>query len=316
MTIKLTPEGMRAIFPRAPQSVIEAFVEKQAVLDRAGITHTRTRLAYFFANIEHECGGFTIPNLTENTNYTPPRIAQVWPNRYKSAAAVIAKFGNPIDKVAFFNEVYGNRMGNRPGSNDGWDHIGRGGPQITGRDGYAAVAKASQVPIDTNVQFACSPTLQPEICAGFWTWKNMNRFADAGDFNGAVRAWNGGTNGMADRLHQMSGNNPIITRLETVNTVAMPTAKTLPGSPPTPKPPKDVVDATTTNERKSRAGGVAGGVVGAANEGAKQTGTIAPDKAPMSSTVSYVLIGVAVAVIVVATILIARKKAAVIKNWF
>jgi predicted chitinase len=47
--------------------VLDAFVAKQSVLDAAGITHTRTRLAYFFANIEHENGGFTIPSLTENT---------------------------------------------------------------------------------------------------------------------------------------------------------------------------------------------------------------------------------------------------------
>jgi len=45
------------------------------VLDAAGITHTRTRLAYFFANIEHESGGFTIPSLTENTRYTAERMA-------------------------------------------------------------------------------------------------------------------------------------------------------------------------------------------------------------------------------------------------
>jgi len=73
--IQLTPQAMRQIFPRAPQAVLDAFVAKQSVLDAAGITHTRTRLAYFFANIEHESGGFTIPSLTENTRYTAERMA-------------------------------------------------------------------------------------------------------------------------------------------------------------------------------------------------------------------------------------------------
>lgn len=32
MTIQMTPQAMRQIFPRAPQAVIDAFVAKQAVL--------------------------------------------------------------------------------------------------------------------------------------------------------------------------------------------------------------------------------------------------------------------------------------------
>jgi hypothetical protein len=100
MTIQLTPQAMRQIFPRAPQAVFDAFVAKQSVLDAAGITHTRP--AYFFANIEHESGGFTIPNLTENIRYTAERMAQVWPNSFASAAAVRAKYGAADGSVQGF----------------------------------------------------------------------------------------------------------------------------------------------------------------------------------------------------------------------
>jgi hypothetical protein len=118
---------MRQIFPRAPQAVLDAFVAKQSVLDAAGITHTRTRLTYFFANIEHESDGFTIPNLTENTRYTAERMVQVWPNRFPSAAAVRAKYGAADGwQLKAFDDIYGNRMGNRPGSHDGSTYIGRG----------------------------------------------------------------------------------------------------------------------------------------------------------------------------------------------
>lgn len=221
MPIKLTKESMRAIFPRAPQAVIDAFVAKQDLLTKAGINATRVRMAYFFANIEHECGGFTIPNLTENINYTAARMAEVWPNRFRSAADVEAKFGtSPGWQKKAFNEIYGNRMGNKPGTNDGSTFIGRGGPQWTGRDGYAALERLTGIHVVSSPELASQLDMQPEVCTAFWRWKDLNRFADAGNFAGCVKAWNGGKNGMADRLAKMSGNDPIIQRLEIVNAIA------------------------------------------------------------------------------------------------
>lgn len=227
--IKLTAEDWRAIFPRAPQAVIDAFAAKQAVLDRAGITATRQRLAYFCANIEHECDGFTIANLTENINYTADRMAAVWPNRFNKGrdgngklipdpSKVAAKYGSePGWQRKAFDDIYGSRMGNRPGTPDGSTYIGRGGPQWTGRDGYAALQRLTSIPALDNPPLASTLDLQPEICAAFWQWKGLNRFADAGDFAGCVYAWNGGTNGMADRRARMAGNDPIIRRLAIVN---------------------------------------------------------------------------------------------------
>jgi predicted chitinase len=207
VAIKLTNESMRAIFPRAPQAVIDAFVAKQGLLTKAGINATRVRMAYFFANIEHECGGFTIPNLTENIGYTAARMAQVWPNRFPSASSVQAKYGTEAGwQKAAFDDIYGRRMGNRPGTSDGSTYIGRGGPQWTGRDGYAALERLTGLPAVAIPAVASQLDKQPEVCVAFWQWKNLNRFADAGDFVGCVKAWNGGQNGMADRRAQMAGN--------------------------------------------------------------------------------------------------------------
>jgi predicted chitinase len=317
MTIRLTPEAMRQIFPRAPQDILDAFVAKQdAVLTPKGINHTRPRLKFFFANIEHECGGFTIPNLTENINYTAERMAAVWPNRFKSADAVRAKYGTaPGWQKRAFDDIYGSRMGNRPGTSDGSTYIGRAGPQITGSDGYDTVGKATGLPLKANPTMATQHTIQPEICAAFWAWKGLNKFADTNNFTGAVKAWNGGTNGLADRQSLMAGNNPIIDRLANVEAIDA-TVNNLPGNPPTPTPPKEVVKEATKNERKARTAAGAAGAGGAANEGGKATGTIAPDKTPLSSPVAYALIGVALVAVVILTVIIARKNAAVIKNWF
>jgi predicted chitinase len=243
MPLLLTKENMRAIFPKAPQAVINAFVDKQHILDKAGITKTRRRLAWFFANIEHECGGFTIPNLTENINYTHQRIAEVWPNRFSSASQVANRFGSgPGWQKNAFDEIYGNRMGNRPGTRDGSKFIGRGGPQWTGRDGYQALARILQQLIpgvgkltaEQAVEYATKHEYQPEVCAAFWMWKNLNKFADAGNWTGLVKAWNGGTNGMADRNAKLKGNEPHIERMQEANRIEQ-----LPEIPPDIPPPDE-----------------------------------------------------------------------------
>jgi len=230
MTLVITPQNWRQIWPNAPQAVISAFAAKPQILANAGITDTRQRLLFFCSNIEHECGGFTIRDLTENTNYTAARMVAVWPNRFRSVSDVQHRFGTePGWQKGAFDQIYGDRMGNRHGTHDGSTFIGRGGPQVTGRDGYAAVGKLAHLDLEANPTLACLPEWQPEICAAFWTWKNLNHFADANDFLGCVKAWNGGTNGLADRRALMAGNSPIIARLNiardttaTVNEIAAP----------------------------------------------------------------------------------------------
>lgn len=235
--LKLTPDAMRLLFPHAPQAVLDAFVAKQDVLTKAGINQTQNRLAYFFANIEHECGGFTIRDLTENIFYTPERMAAVWPNRFASGAAVRARYG--VDQYwqrTAFDEIYGSRMGNRPGTHDGSTFIGRGGPQVTGRDGYAEVGKRAALDLVNHPEQASQLDMQPEICAAFWSWKGLNAFADRNDFLGCVKTWNGGTNGLADRQSLMAGNDPIVRRLSNVdNIIPVIVPPTVPVAP-VPKP--------------------------------------------------------------------------------
>jgi putative chitinase len=133
--------------------------------------------------------------------------------------------------VKVFDDIYGNRMGNRLGTSDGSRYIGRGGPQISGRDGYAEVGRRIGVDLVDNPELASSPALQPDIAAAFWDWKGMNRFADAGDFVGCVKAWNGGTNGLAERRVQFARILPILQRAEWGEVVAAPVKP-----PPDPAP--------------------------------------------------------------------------------
>lgn len=87
----------------------------------------------------------------------------------------------------------------------------------------------------------------------------------------------------------------------------------------TPEPPKDVVDEATKGARNVRKAAGAGGLAGAGNEGAKtvtKTGTEVPSTTPLlPSVAAYSLIGVAVAVMIAATITIARRKAGINAIW-
>ncbi len=239
--VRLSLATMRAVFPRAPDAVVNAFVEKQGALTAVGLNQSRQRLAYCFANLHAETGGFTIRNLTENINYTAARMAEVWPNRFASAAAVKAKYGTASGwQLKAFDDIYGNRMGNRPGTSDGSRYIGRGGPQITGRDGYAEIGKRIGVDLVSAPDLACTHALQPDIAAAFWDWKGMNKYADAGDFIGCVKRWNGGTNGLAERQSQLARILPILHRAESGAVVAAPVKPPPDPAPAAPSPPPSV----------------------------------------------------------------------------
>lgn len=236
--ILLTTAAVRQIFPEAPQSVVDAFAsnEGQLRLHSAGITDNAVRLAVAMAHCHHETGGFTIRNLTENIWYTSMRMAAVWPNRFASAAAVESKYGTkPGWQKKAFDDIYGNRMGNRPGTSDGSAFIGRGAPQITGRDGYREVGKRAGLPLEAQPELACLPANQPAVLAAFWMWKGMGPLADTGQIDATVRPWNGGTNGLADRKAQYARILPIVRKL--VNVPALPDVPSpVPTKPAAPTP--------------------------------------------------------------------------------
>jgi putative chitinase len=104
------------------------------VFPKYGIS-TPLLVAHVMAQISHECGAGH--DVIENLNYTATRIRQVWPTRFATAEDATLYANNP-QKLA--NKVYNGRLGNRLGSDDGWNFRGRGGSQTTGRDGYKRVA--------------------------------------------------------------------------------------------------------------------------------------------------------------------------------
>lgn len=311
-------QNFKAIFPRAPQAVVQSFLDYQDKMAELGINHTRQRLNFFFANIEHECGGFGLKGLAENINYTHSRAAEIFGHRIgRTAQEVVARFGTEQGRWqrAMIDVVYGNRMGNGPPeTHDGSKFIGRGGPQITGKDGYREIDKRIGTNSVSRPEVLAGHAIQAAICCAFADWKKLNTYADRGDFKGYVRAWNGGSNGMADRLHHLAGNDPIIERLKTV-AVVKPTTKAMPGQPPTAEPPKAVLDEATKKERATRNAGAGGAVIGGSQETATQTGTVAQENAPLPAWATYGLILGGLSLALLGIYLVARMKLIVKSNW-
>jgi putative chitinase len=179
---------------RAKADIIQAIADAApTVLPKYGITTAR-RLQHFFAQIAHESGGFTIRE--ENLSYTAKRMTEVWPRRFPTIAAAQPYAKNPR---ALANKTYGGRMGNRPGTDDGYDYRGRGLIQITGRDGYAQVGRIAGIDLVGHPDRANDVGHLLEVAASFWKWKGLNPHADHDDELKITKLINGGTNGLADR---------------------------------------------------------------------------------------------------------------------
>ena len=129
--------GSAAFAASIPQSAVETI---DAILDEAERRGTKlTHLAYILATARWECLEDMKPKR-ENLYFTSAkRIRQVWPSRFKSDAAAQPFVKNPR---ALANQVYNGRMGNRPGSDDGYRYRGGGLPQLTGAENYQRAGRA------------------------------------------------------------------------------------------------------------------------------------------------------------------------------
>jgi len=114
-------------------------------------------LAYILATAYHETGPRSrmMPNR-ENLFYTTAaRIAAVWPTRPNAR-----RFTR--DPRGLANEVYNGRLGNRPGTDDGWTYRGGGLDHLTGRDNYRRASTVTGVDLVANPERITEPKIAAE----------------------------------------------------------------------------------------------------------------------------------------------------------
>jgi putative chitinase len=162
---------------------------------------TNLVIVHAMAQFSHECGAGH--DMIENINYTPQRACEVWPSRFTSPADCLAKVGSfpgdPDFRIKLIDNVYGNRMGNRPGTHDGSTYIGRGLSQTTGRSGYQRVGEKVGLDLVSNPDLILQPKNALECGVADFVECGCLPFAQADDVEGVTKHLNGGFIGLSAR---------------------------------------------------------------------------------------------------------------------
>lgn len=183
---------------------------------RNGI-NTPLRLAHFWAQCYHESG--LVPRR-ENLNYSYDRLIQIFKRKFdlnkdkvlsEQELKKVKEIARNPQKAGNF--IYANVNGNgNEASGDGWKYRGGGLIQITAKNNYAALSKA------TKVNFLQNPDLILEeansLVAALWFWNvnNLNKYADRDDLDavsdiiniGKLTALKGDANGFEDRRKHLT----------------------------------------------------------------------------------------------------------------
>lgn len=160
----MTPSELTAMMPYAV-SRASIYAEPLTVTMVEFEIDTPRRQAAFLANIAHESGSL----------------------RY-------------VEEIASGDAYEGRKdLGNtEPG--DGRRFKGRGLPQITGRDNYRACGDALGLDLIANPEMLEQPLYAARSAGWFWKTRNLGPIADEDKFGTVCRIWNGGYNGLDDRL--------------------------------------------------------------------------------------------------------------------
>lgn len=121
------------------------------------------------------------------------------------AAAFLAQVAHESGQLVYVKELasgvaYENRhdLGNdAPG--DGVKYKGRGLIQVTGKANYKALSIALKVDCINKPEVLETPDNAAASAGFFWQSKNLNQYADSGDFITLTKRINGGLLGLAER---------------------------------------------------------------------------------------------------------------------
>lgn len=194
----LTIEVMNRLWPHGDSKIPGL---RQAIIDNAPAVFakwgfdTDDVVAIFMGQVSLECGAGT--EVVENLNYTAKRMMAVWPSRFPTLASALPYANNP-QKLA--NNVYAGRMGNRRGTDDGFNYRGRGGTQTTGHDGYAALAEVTGLDLLSDPDLVNDTRYFLESAAADFVKCGCLPFAKRGDIESTTHHLNGGLTGLSDRV--------------------------------------------------------------------------------------------------------------------
>jgi putative chitinase len=190
----LTTAILDRIWPRAPHSLVDGIVAAApTVLPKYEIT-TPIVLMHALAQWSVECMAGT--QMEENLHYSAERAHEVWPTRFPTVAAATPYAHSPR---LLADKVYGGRMGNRAGTDDGWNFRGRGLGDLTGADEYERIGKACGLDLKANPDFVSAPSTCLEVACCYFRLSGAVEFAAKDEVQQVTERVNGGLIGLADR---------------------------------------------------------------------------------------------------------------------
>jgi putative chitinase len=194
--VNLSVEQLAAIMQCPVQRAVAWQPHLEETIKRYSI-NTNSRLAMFLAQIGHESG--SLARVEENLNYTSPeRLQQIFPRHFTTLDMARQYVGKP---EWIGSRVYANRLGNGPeATGDGFRYRGRGLIQVTGKANYAEMAYLLALPLVGQPELLMLPQNAALSAGAFWNARQLNRFADAGQFEQTTRIINGGLHGHTDRV--------------------------------------------------------------------------------------------------------------------
>jgi predicted chitinase len=166
----VSAEQLVAIMPNLPMDQARQYAPALNAAMREGNITTSGRRAAFLSQLAHESCEFRYLEELGDDHY----FHQYDPGQPNAAA------GNT-----------------QPG--DGPRYHGRGPIQLTGRANYRAAGQALGLDLEGDPGLAARPDIGFRIAQWYWTSRNINALADAGDFAAVTRAVNGGYNGLESR---------------------------------------------------------------------------------------------------------------------
>ena len=153
-------------------------------------------IAICMAQFSEECGCGT--EMQENMNYSAARLLQVFPTHFTPAQAIAMQHQPRL----IADQAYGSRMGNRPGTDDGWDKRGQGLSQLTGEDNYAALSKLTGHDLINHPEILLDPKYALDCAVADLRMCGCMPFIHSGNFAMVTQRLNGGQNGENLRVQQ------------------------------------------------------------------------------------------------------------------
>lgn len=191
----ITRDQLTAIMPLAGDRAGAFLDPLNLAMEEFGID-TPARQSAFLAQAAHE--STQLRDLRENLNYSADRLIEIFRRRFTLADA--AAYARQPERIA--NRVYAQRLGNGDeASGDGWRFRGRGIFQVTGRANYAECSRAlcnDEILIE-RPELLELPDGACRSAGWFWQSRELNQYADTGDFRTLTLRINGGLNGYAER---------------------------------------------------------------------------------------------------------------------